>query len=79
MFLIINNLQVRKQNTPLITSIAPVAFPPGPESVLDMTALMFTDRFMTNVATGTNGKVETLNRVYAGPLPCALQKENGDL
>ncbi|XP_061164553.1 fibrocystin-L-like [Saccostrea echinata] len=66
--------EVRKQNTPLINSVKPVAFPPGPESILEMRALMFTDRYTTNVATSSNGREETLNRVYAGPLPCDLIK-----
>ncbi|XP_062600839.1 fibrocystin-L-like [Saccostrea cucullata] len=66
--------EVRKQNTPVINSVTPVAFPPGPESILEMRALMFTDRYTTNVATSSNGREETINRVYAGPLLCDLIK-----
>lgn len=71
--------QVRKQNTPFIQSVSPTSFSPGPESVIALGGMIFTDRYGTNVAASSNGKEETVNRVYAGPLTCELRKTNDEL
>lgn len=71
--------QVRKQNTPLIQSVSPTSFSPGPESIIALGGMIFTDRYGTNVAASSNGKEETVNRVYAGPLTCELRKTNDEL
>lgn len=70
---------MRTQNTPLIQSVSPTAFSPGPESIIAFGGMIFTDRYGTNVAASSNGKEETVNRVYAGPLMCELRKNNDEL
>uniref|UniRef100_K1QFR0 Fibrocystin-L n=1 Tax=Magallana gigas TaxID=29159 RepID=K1QFR0_MAGGI len=71
--------EVRKQNTPLIQSVSPTSFSPGPESVIALGGMIFTDRYGTNVPEGSNGKEETVNQVFAGPLTCELRKTNDEL
>lgn len=71
--------EVRKQNTPLIQSVSPTSFSAGPESIIAFGGMIFTDRYGTNGVASSNGKEETVNRVYAGPLTCELRKNIDEL
>lgn len=67
-------LQPHSGRTPTITSLDNEGVAPG--DVITIRGKMFTDRFDTNVEESSNGRTEKIVRVYAGPMLCALKKEN---
>ena len=69
-----NILQPHSGRTPTITSLDNEGVAPG--DVITIRGKMFTDRFDTNVEESSNGRTEKIVRVYAGPMLCALKKEN---